>query len=260
LTLTGAEVAKFFEPSIQSTADSIRDNFKRRLPSNSNAFLVGGFATSPWLSEQLQRRVSDLGFQFCKPDEHTNKAVAIGAISYYVDHFVTGRISKFTYGVPCSVLYNATNPEHVRRAHKTYTDGMGDKRISGCFDTMLTKGTKVLEDREIRHHFCVIDENGPPQHAFPSITKYTGTVVSPEWEDDEPDKFQTLCYVKADITSAPYTSNYTMGKTGYKREYDIKLLVGLTELKAQVCWKDTSGVEKKSDAVVVYDNPSESIY
>ena len=54
------------------------------------------------------------------------------------------------------------------------------------------------------------------------------------------DKFQTLCYVKADITSAPYTSNYTMGKTGYKREYDIILLVGLTELQAQVCWKDTS--------------------
>ena len=31
-----------------------------------------------------------------------------------------------------------------------------------------------------------------------------------------------------------------MGKTGYKREYDVELLVGLTELKAQVCWKDTS--------------------
>ena len=70
---------------------------------------------------------------------HRNKAVAIGAISYYVDHFVTGRISKFTYGVPCSILYNASNPEHAKRSHKTYTDAMGDKRISGCFDTMLTK-------------------------------------------------------------------------------------------------------------------------
>ena len=84
-----AEVAKFFEPSIQSTADSIRDDFKQLLPVNRApllrlpwtqptasdeqvaAFLVGGFATSPWLSEQLQRQLSDLGFQFCKPDEHT---------------------------------------------------------------------------------------------------------------------------------------------------------------------------------------------
>ena len=31
-----------------------------------------------------------------------------------------------------------------------------------------------------------------------------------------------------------------MGETGYKREYDIILLAGLTELKAQVCWKDTA--------------------
>ena len=83
------EVAKFFEPSIQSTADSIRDDFKPPLPTNPApllrfpwiqppandkkvaAFLVGGFATNPWVSEQLQRRLSDLGFQFCKPDEHT---------------------------------------------------------------------------------------------------------------------------------------------------------------------------------------------
>ena len=31
-----------------------------------------------------------------------------------------------------------------------------------------------------------------------------------------------------------------MGKMGYKRSYDVILLVGLTELKAQICWKDTS--------------------
>ena len=84
-----AEVVKFFEPSIQATVDSIMDDFKDLLPVNptpllrlpwtkppvnneqATAFLVGGFATSPWVSEQLQKRVSDLRFQFCKPDEHT---------------------------------------------------------------------------------------------------------------------------------------------------------------------------------------------
>ena len=86
--VSSAEVAKFFEPSIQSTADSIRDDFKELLPINPAplirlpwtqppasdkqvaAFLVGGFGTSPWVSEQLRGRLSDLGFQFCKPDEH----------------------------------------------------------------------------------------------------------------------------------------------------------------------------------------------
>ena len=55
--------------------------------------------------------------------------------------------------------------------------------------------------------------------------------------------FETLCYVKADISSAPYTSRYTTtGKMGYRRECDIILLVGLTELKVQVCWIDSRTV------------------
>ena len=123
------------------------------------------------------------------------------------------------------------------------------------------QGTKVLEDREIRHSFCVINEGSPPRSASPGITKYTGALTAPRWDDIEPgrvfcspwylvkmtrsekDSFETLCYVKADISSAPYTTNHnTPGRTGYKREYDIILLVGLTELKAQVSWIDSRTV------------------
>jgi len=194
--------------------------------------------------------------QFCKPDMHTNKAVAIGAVSYYVDHFVTGRVTQFTYGVPCNTPYDPSNPEHARRAHKSYINAMGEKRIPDHFVSMLSRGTKVLEDREIRHSFYVVSEGTPPQNASPRIYKYTGTLAAPEWEDVEKDKFETLCYVKADISAAPLTSKYTGGKMGYRREYDVILLVGLTELKAQVCWVDsTTRTERRSAAVVVYDNP-----
>ena len=52
-----------------------------------------------------------------------------------------------------------------------------------------------------------------------------------------------MCYVRADISSAPYISNYAAtGRMGYRREYDIILLVGLTELKAQVSWIDSTTV------------------
>jgi len=57
------------------------------------------------------------------------------------------------------------------------------------------------------------------------------------------DKFETLCLVKADLSTAPYTSKLTnTGKTCYERSYDVILLVGLTELKAQVCWIDSEMV------------------
>jgi len=68
-----------------------------------------------------------------------NKAVAIGAISYCVDRFVIGRISKFTYGVLSNTIFDPSNPEHVRRSHQSIVDAMGDRRIPGRFNIMLAR-------------------------------------------------------------------------------------------------------------------------
>ena len=57
------------------------------------------------------------------------------------------------------------------------------------------------------------------------------------------DKFETLCRIKADITGAPYTSKLgENGKMAYKRKYNVILLVGFTELKAQIAWIDSETV------------------
>jgi hypothetical protein len=54
------------------------------------------------------------------------------------------------------------------------------------------------------------------------------------------DKFEILCDVRADLSSAPYqTRQGISGRTYYKRAYDMILLVGLTELKAQIAWIDS---------------------
>ena len=71
--------------------------------------------------------------------EDSNKAVAVGAVSFYVDHFVTGRISKFTYGAPCHPFYRRSNPEHVRHNKESYLDPAGDRCVPGGFITMLSR-------------------------------------------------------------------------------------------------------------------------
>jgi len=64
-----------------------------------------------------------------------------------------------------------------------------------------------------------------------------------ESTQSQKDKFETLCRVEADVSSAPLTSKLVgTGKMGYKRHYEIILLVGLTELKAQVGWVDSETV------------------
>ena len=136
----------------------------------------------------------------------SNKAVAVGAISFYVDHFVTGRISKFTYGAACNAPYNFFSSEHRKREHLSFLNPAGDRRIPDCFETMLPRvrrsptlmilletlialqGTKVLEDREVRYNFCYVTEGAPQQEGFQSVLKYTGTRNNPQWMDVEPGK------------------------------------------------------------------------
>ena len=73
------------------------------------------------------------------PVTDRNKAVAVGAVSFHVNHFVTGRIAKFTYGVPSHVAYQSFNPEHVNRERKSFLDCAESKRIPDHFETMLSR-------------------------------------------------------------------------------------------------------------------------
>jgi len=137
------------------------------------------------------------------PVTHSNKAVAVGAVLFYVDHFVTGRIAKFTFGAPSVTVYQPSDPEYIMREHKSWLDPEGNKRVPDCFETMLSRvchlppfidppnnfitlqGTKVEEDHEVRSNFSYVTEGSPQLQAFQSIVKYTGAQIAPQWMDIE---------------------------------------------------------------------------
>jgi len=127
-------------------------------------------------------------------------------VSFHLDRFVRGRLSKFTYGVPCATLYRPFDPEHAKREHKTITDVLGDKYLPCAFETLLSKvgheslpydslylhadavgfqGTKVLEDREIRTTMYVVREGAPARDILARIVKYDGNLKEPRWTDLE---------------------------------------------------------------------------
>lgn len=62
-----------------------------------------------------------------------------GALSFYHDHFVRTRVSKFTYGTICAPLYDPTDPDHQKRVHKTYTAASGLCRVNDSFDIIIPK-------------------------------------------------------------------------------------------------------------------------
>jgi len=119
---------------------------------------------------------------------------------------VTGRISKFTYGVACNVAYRFYFLEHRRREHTSILNSAGEKRLPHYFETMLARvcqlsllsilldnlissqGAKVLEDQEVRHSFCYVTEGAPQRQALQTILKYPGTDSVPRWTDIESGK------------------------------------------------------------------------
>ena len=67
------------------------------------------------------------------------KAVADGAVSYLVDHFISTRVARMTFGIECATLFDVNNREHARRSGTVFTDARGDQRILNQFHVILTK-------------------------------------------------------------------------------------------------------------------------
>ncbi|KDR69812.1 hypothetical protein GALMADRAFT_910351 [Galerina marginata CBS 339.88] len=264
LKISGSDVASFFERSISDIVTSVDEQTFSAKTEITSAFLVGGFATSDWLYSRIQERLDLLGIEVSRPDSGTSKAVAHGAVSYYLDHRVTTRVSKVTYGVPCSVPYDPTNDEHIKRASSKYRSAAGVWYIPGAFDVILPRNIQVAETKEFRRSF---GRTRPQASALRKVTTsimcYRGDIEKPVWVDVEPEKFTSMGNIEADLgeltkTLKPHVTINDGGEeeTYYSIDFDIALLFGMTEFKALVIWQE-NGEEKRNSAVKVKFNPEE---
>jgi len=263
LKLQGADVAGLFEPAIESIKEAIDQQRQKASMPISWVFLVGGFAASDWLFSSLQKHLQPLGMHFCRPDSHVNKAVADGAVSYYIDHLVSSRVARYTYGTECGVAFDPTDPEHQARRQTVAVGPSGMLYVPDAFVSIITKGTRVSESQEFRQQFYrevpSISECGQVEG---EIKCYRGPLSKPAWVDEQPAMFSTLCTVRADTSKVASFLRPTRlggGRIHYRIEFDVVLLFGLTELKAQVSWRE-EGVEKRSPAVIVYDEEVEEAH
>ncbi|KAF4620568.1 hypothetical protein D9613_001108 [Agrocybe pediades] len=256
LKLEGSDVALFFYPSVTSIIQAVLGQRSTARNKIVHVIFVGGFSSSDWLfnsvSEVLTR--TDPTLKIFRPEEHRDKAVSYGAISFYLDHFVRARISKVTYGSLCSTWYNKKDLDHFKRASTKYVCISGETRIPDHFSVVLPKNTQVSEDTEFRSRFRQVSYKTSDFKLFSaSVWCYRGAIELPKWKDVDPTKFVELCTISVDLSHLHLKPKLNpSGKTYYEVDYEIVLLFGLTELKAQVAWKE-KGVEKRSPANIIYD-------
>ncbi|TRM63778.1 hypothetical protein BD626DRAFT_260775 [Schizophyllum amplum] len=257
LAITGTEVAKFFQPTVTSISQAVLRQRTQAKPAVSSVFLVGGFAASTYLFTQLQETLAPLGFDVCRPDSHMNKAVADGGVLYVVDHHVSSRVARFTYGTIGRRVYQKKNKEHKQRNHKTCISADGVKRVNDSFISIIHAGAQVTETQEFKQSLAELYDESDDRDRYTTVSDiqvYRGHIERPEWTDVDSDNFGTLCTVSADVTAAvrKLAPRYRPdGGCYYQFDFDVVLLFGLTELKAQLSWMD-NGVQKRTPAEVIY--------
>ncbi|EIW80581.1 hypothetical protein CONPUDRAFT_56886 [Coniophora puteana RWD-64-598 SS2] len=239
LKLQGQDVAQLFRPSIQSTIDAID---KQRVASNSHilfVFLVGGFAMSDYVFSELQAHLSANGLILSRPRSDTGKAVAEGAASFYVDHLVSTRVSRFTYGIDCNTPFDKKNRQHALRRHNMYTQVSGVQVIQNVFSIILHKATRVSETQEYRRSYWMTSVKRTGLLSLnQKILAHRGDAPAPSFTDEDRGALSTACTVYADTSKFARLLQARSGpsSTYYELKFDIVLLFGLTELQAQISW------------------------
>ncbi|KAI8977711.1 hypothetical protein BD414DRAFT_538976 [Trametes punicea] len=261
LMLTGVEMESFYKPSLEAILKAIQSQRQAASRPVSTIFLVGGLAASPWLYANLQHALEPLSLSLSRPDTHTNKAVAEGGVSFYLEHFVSARIIKVTYGVIVGAEFDPRDPEHRARIHKKVIRPSGRAIIPDSFSPILTKGTRVRENEERSESFMKESREVKSLSTMSAeIIGYRGLKRDPRWVDLEPECFTTLCTVFADTSQVFKVPRIgPNGNVHYVQTFDVVLIYGLTELQAQIKWME-NGEEKRGPAKIVYDDGIELLH
>jgi len=93
---------------------------------------------------ELCHHLSGLGISLLRPDGHVNKAVADGAVSFYLDHFVSARVTKMSYGSKIRERYNPNKPGHLERQKFIVLNSGGHECIPDVYSEILPKVWKLF--------------------------------------------------------------------------------------------------------------------
>lgn len=259
LVLEGHEVASFFAPSITRIIDAMHAQRLAAGAPISTVFLVGGFADSDWLHSNLVKALRPHDIAICRPDMHANKAVPEGSVAFYLEHFVSARVTRLAYGTSCVIEYNPQDADHIKRRGKAYMRPSGRMVIPNSFRMILAKGMSLRENDEVHSQWFYKEASSAAalRKISTEIVCYRGSVKNPKWTDAEPEKFTTLCTIFADTTQVKKEKKQRGGSTYFTLDFRVVLLCGSTEMRAHISWIE-NGKEKRGPAKIVYDDDTET--
>ncbi|ESK90551.1 hypothetical protein Moror_4287 [Moniliophthora roreri MCA 2997] len=251
LKVSGAVAELFFAPALALVIDALDSQIDEAQALSDKViqavFLVGGFAGNEWLYTGIKSHLEQKGIDLFRPDSHTNKATPHGALIYYLDNFVTGRLARWTYGTDCDPIYNREDPEHQKRKNSSYEDLSGHLYLKHGFGVILPQFTRVEHNKLFS---CSVVRENKRKEALEIITvrilAYRGGEQYPRWTDVEHDKWRVVGEIEVDTSTVAKTLRPLRGPFGtyFEIELNVMLDFSLTELKAFVQWEEKGKLKR----------------
>ncbi|KDQ12467.1 hypothetical protein BOTBODRAFT_176407 [Botryobasidium botryosum FD-172 SS1] len=253
MTMKGSQIQTFFDPWVNKAIESVNSQIEGHPVQH--ILLVGGFGESPYLRQKLAASTGSRGIKITLADDSTSKAVADGAVIWFIRHAVTARATRYAFGT--DILVNVEpiqGPKIGRRVLQTPSGPYFD----GGWREMVPKG-RVLEnsDEIIREFSTCYTTSTPYLGTFSStIYAYDGADPRPVFIDDRYGNmnpgFRTVCDVEADLSGLVGALTRGVGPTGsyWSMSYSIALKFGGTELRASLVWQER-GITRRGLASII---------
>lgn len=141
LEITYSEMQSIFDPVVQQNLQLIADQLVQ-VRSVKVLVVVGGFAGSPYLMDNIKRRFSGIVPQIISPP-NPGSAVCQGAVALTLNpHVIESRICKKTYGFACTYVFErGVDPPELLKV----VDGV--EKCKKRFMIFVQKGDKVEADK-----------------------------------------------------------------------------------------------------------------
>jgi len=247
-------VADFFERSCAETVDAIQKQVKDT--KQAHVFMVGGFAASPWLYGEVKGRLANVTPDVYRDDSQTAKAVAHGAVAYWLDRSVMSRVAKNTYGVGgFGRSYDEDDPTHQARRHKMYVSAAnGYSYVPGGWECLVQKGDLISVGETYRSDSGFNRRSQEAVSFTKTLERYSGTMRDVTFRDmDDEAYFGDVCTFKATLPGSAATLHNGRDGEYWRTEFCAVLTFGTTELQCFVEWEE-EGTTRRAEATSVWED------
>ncbi|KDR73023.1 hypothetical protein GALMADRAFT_158647 [Galerina marginata CBS 339.88] len=257
-TLLIGEMVKFFEPSTKLVTDGLEEVLSECGWSIDQIFVVGGFAESEYVFTEIKKLANSNNIPVGKPDGVLSKAIAHGALSWYINSGVQVRIARLHYGAETNIEFKSADKSMTGRAK--FQNVLGQWRVRGAWNAIVEKNSKLRATSSDERCAWFHHEFGENEDLELEMELYAYRWEKPpvflkEKGGNLSDGFIHLGTVKGDLTRCFNAMTFKTSPSGkrYKTlQYEVCLSFQDIEIQARLRWQENRRFVYGS-ATIVYD-------